>query len=91
MAKKKAIKLSEARIIVYLENSDKTLHFVRKISNKLEMDYGYTIKILSSMLEKQWICRDKSLAHPSRSYYHLTANGKIKLIDARNVTAEAVE
>ena len=91
MAKKKAIKQSEARIIIYLNTSDKPLHFVRKISSKLDMDYGYTIKILMSMLEKGWISKDKSAAYPSRSYYHLTEAGKLKLVDATNVTAEAVE
>lgn len=91
MAHKQEIKQSEARILIYLEGSDRKLHFVRQISTKLDTDYGYMIKILMSMKEKGWIGSEKSAAHPSRTYYHLTKQGEWKLIVAKNLVAEYVK
>jgi len=91
MANKKPIKLSEAKILVFLENAHQSLHFVRKISSKLSMDYGYTIKILIDMYEKEWLFRDKSAANPTRTFYHLTKTGIEKLDLAKKIAAELVE
>ncbi|MEA1877254.1 MAG: hypothetical protein U9N86_10355 [Bacteroidota bacterium] len=90
MANKKPIKLSEARILIYLNNTHRALHFVRKISSKLKIDYGYTIRILMDMIEKEWLCREKGLANPSRTYYHISEIGKSKLPTALNIAAERV-
>ena len=91
MGNKQEIKQSEARILIYLEGSDKKLHFVRQISTKLDTDYGYIQKILKNMKEKGWIGSEKSAAHPSRTYYHLTQQGEWKLIVAKNLVAEHIK
>ena len=91
IASKQELKGSEARIIVYLENSDKPIHYVRKIASKLDMDYGYCIKILIAMLEKGWLSTEKTFANPSRTYYHLTQEGKWKIAVANNIASKNIE
>jgi len=52
---KQEMKLSEARILVYLSQVDKPFKFARMISTKLEIGYNYTLEILKSMIEKGWL------------------------------------
>lgn len=49
------LKISEARILVFLKQVPKPERFARNISTKLDMDYGYGIRILKAMVEKGWL------------------------------------
>ena len=69
MANKQDLKISEARILVYLDNAAVNLKYVGAIAAKLHMDYAYLLKILKDMHEKGWLKRDKTI---TKSYYFLT-------------------
>ena len=43
------MKLSEARILIFLSISADRYKYARYISDKLKMDYGYLIRILKSL------------------------------------------
>ena len=85
MANKQEMKKSEARILLFLSQTDMTLHYLGKISVKLEIDYGYTIRILAEMVEKDWLRRDKGLANPQKTFYHLTKDGLAMLQMAKTL------
>lgn len=91
MAKKKIMKLSEARILVFLNTSSPENHYVASISGKLQIDYGYIMKILANMKYKNWIKPEKTIANPSKTFYHLTAEGKEQLTIAQNIAAEIIK
>ena len=74
MAKRRKMKLSEARIICYLDVANTINSFVRKIANKLDTDYGYITKILTGMVEKNWL---KSKRVGSKVFYSLTSRTPI--------------
>ncbi len=63
------MKLSEARIIIYLKTAEVNLRYVQKISAKLDIDYGYILKVLATMLDKSWIVQIK---YPVKTFYRLT-------------------
>lgn len=69
MAHKKTIKVSEARILVYLDKVSKLSRFVGAISAKLSIDYGYTLRILDQMKAKQWVRKEH---YATKSHYFLT-------------------
>jgi DNA-binding MarR family transcriptional regulator len=58
MAHKQSIKISEAKILVYLASATASLHFVSAIAAKTQKDYGYTLHILKEMHMKGWIKRE---------------------------------
>ena len=58
MANKQFLKKSEARIIVYLHNASMHVKYVAAISEKLGLDYAYTIRILRGMLAHNWVRRE---------------------------------
>jgi hypothetical protein len=43
------MKRSEARILIFLSNAHNTEKYAQFISDKLEMDYAYTVRVLNSM------------------------------------------
>lgn len=49
------MKVSEARILVYLDQVSPWLRYANKISEKLKMHYAYTHKLLKEMVEKGWV------------------------------------
>ena len=49
------MKLSEARILVFLVNAAKPLKNARTIAIKLNIDVTYLYHILDVMLEKKWL------------------------------------
>ena len=53
------MKLSEARILVYLKNVSNPLKYARMISIKLSMDYGYMNGILAGMVLKGWLLKHR--------------------------------
>lgn len=69
MAKKRKLKESEARILVYLENTKAQFKFVAAIAAKIKKDYGYTLHIVKEMHEKGWIRKER---YAVKSYYFLT-------------------
>ncbi len=74
MALKKEIKGSEARILVYLSLVSKPMKSVELISQKLEIDYIYTIRILKEMVLKGWLFKHKL----SRNmFYDLTRDAPV--------------
>ena len=75
MAHKQSIKVSEARIIIYLEKVEKTKRFVGAISAKLDIDYGYVLKILDQMRAKQWVRKEH---YATKSHYFLTVKSPIE-------------
>jgi len=66
MANKQRIKVSEARILLYLLNVDKPHKYARRMSIKLDTDYVYLIRILQQMKEKNWI---KSIRRGRKVFY----------------------
>ena len=75
MANKQEMKVSEARIILLINQTHIRDHFISYISTKLEIDYSYTIRILNLMNDKGWLKRGKNPNNPHRTYYHLTVRG----------------
>lgn len=75
MAKKKYMKTSEARILIYLSQVENTLKNATNISRKLNMDYGYLIRILHTMKEKGWI---KLTKLDNRKFYECTTRAPMK-------------
>ena len=73
---KQEIKMSEARILVYLSVVHNTKKNVTSISNKLEMDYSYCMRILQSMTAKGWLFKHKSRR---LMFYDLTDKAPVEL------------
>ena len=69
MANKQDLKVSEARIIIYLSQVDNQHRYIGAISAKLDIDYSYTIHLLAGMVAKKWL-RFESTA--IKSHYFLT-------------------
>jgi len=74
MAKKQPIKTSEARIIIFLENTEPRFRFAKMISIKLNIDYGYLLRILSGMLNQEWITGER---RESKIFYSTTREAPI--------------
>lgn len=74
MAKKQTIKLNEARIIVFIKNAVEP-QFMRSISTKLNIDYGYLIQLIASMKEKSWI---KKTSKSGKTYIDLASKAPIE-------------
>jgi predicted transcriptional regulator len=73
-AKKKLLKRSEARIMVYLESVDNTEKYVTAISNHLKIDYVYLLRILRQMLTKGWL---KIHHFNNKTFYDLACKAPI--------------
>lgn len=84
MANKQLIKLSEARILIFLENADLKNCFTLGMATKLRMDYGYIIKILLILENKEWIRSNK--VHGKR-FYELTKKAPLEI--AKQIICEA--
>ena len=63
------IKLSEARIIVFLEKVKNGNRYASLISAKLDMDYGYCMHIIKKMHAKGWLTIQQFAV---KKYYFLT-------------------
>lgn len=74
---KKPIKLSEARILIYLHNVDSPMKWATKMSVKLGMDYIYLLRILAQMKQKNWI---KPIRRANKIFYEPT--NKAPLVEA---------
>lgn len=69
MRPRQDIKQSEARILVYLSIVHNTRKHVTAITNALENDYSYTMRILQAMTAKGWL---KKHAFKRHMFYDLT-------------------
>lgn len=81
--KTKVMKISEARIIIYLKNVKKTLKDVRSISIKLNIDSCYVYRIISLMLSKGWL---KTHNYNGRLFYDI--NSHTPILTARKVMSD---
>ena len=68
MALKQRLKLSEARILVYLAHIENGQRFIKAVSNKLDMDYPYTHSLMQRMHAKGWLKKEEG---PLKHYYHV--------------------
>lgn len=68
------MKMSEARILVYLNNADKPLRYAKKMSEKLDIEYKYLLNVLGAMIEKGWI-----------AYYRLGQKKNFTIIDQSKI------
>jgi len=84
MAKKQELKISEARVLIFLDTANKAYKYKVEMSSKLSMDYGYLSKILNDMQQKEWIKRHRSLSM-NKVFYELTKTGQNMLIKAMEV------
>ena len=88
MANKQDMKVSEARILIYLNQVDYDLMYLGKIATVLKMDYAYCMKILKNMHEAKLLIKHKKPSNPSRAYYHLAKLGKDSLDTAIEITGK---
>ena len=72
---KQTIKVSEARILIFLNGSSARLHYVSAVSAKLDIDYCYCLQICKMMHEKLWLRKEEQ---GSKSYYFTTHKAPIK-------------
>ena len=76
------MKLSEARILIYLKQVDNTKKFARMISTKLGMDYCYMNGILAGMVLKGWLLKHRL---ENKVFYDLRDSSRNKLIEAKQI------
>ncbi len=69
------IKISEARILVYLENVSKIKRFASLISAKLGIEYGYCLRVLKTIQMKGWVSIQQTAV---KKHYFLTTKAPIK-------------
>jgi len=77
------MKRNEARIIVYLLQAANPLKYGSYISDKLNIDYAYVMKLMEAMYQKGWI---KTHIFKGRIYFNVTLQTPTK--EARERLAE---
>ena len=80
LAEKVLIKNSEARILVYISMVNNHNKGLSQISVKLNMEYGYCIRILREMIAKKWVYKHRRGIKVS---YDITRKAPVK--EAREV------
>lgn len=78
------MKLSEARILIFLDSVPGNLRYCAKISSKLGTDLAYTNQVLQQMAEKRWIDFSKS---QNKKMYSLRMN-TAPLKEAKEIITE---
>lgn len=84
------MKLSEARVLVLLENIPENIRYAGFIAGKLDMDYQHLLMKLKAMQQKGWISR---IPGKVKKFYSLTPEAplneaKEKLIGGENHAGE---
>ena len=79
------MRASESRILLYLQNAQIIYCYSGRMSRKLEIDNSYLFVLLSNMVEKGWIRREKP-PRGCKIYYIL--NKAAPLADARKKLEE---
>lgn len=77
------MKLSEAKIIIFISQAEKHLRFSRFISSSLSIDYGYLLKQLANMTQKGWLTK---YAISNRCYYSVNQHTPLDI--ARKLLAD---
>ena len=49
------MRVNEARVAMFLYNTERRFHYASEISSKLRIDYCYLLKTLKNMQKKGWI------------------------------------
>lgn len=75
MTEKKHIKESECKILIYLSVVSPDRKHVTAISNKLNIDYAYLMRILQAMVAKGWLWKQQSRRH---MFYNLTPKAPLE-------------
>ncbi len=76
MAIKQPITKQQARILIYLDNCKiPQQKNASQISARLDIDYGYTIRLLQRMKIKNWVRTEK---YTTKTYYFLNNQEIIK-------------
>ena len=70
------MRTSEARILTFIDGTDKRLHYASKMSEKLNIDYSYLLGILNTMKAMKWI---KGFKRENKVFYYLMAKGQDKV------------
>jgi len=78
MPPKQPVKLSEAKILIYLSEVANPFKYKTMISVKLDIDYIYLNRIMSQMEAKHWIKKMKSDIK-NRVFYELTMGAPLRL------------
>ena len=72
---KQPIKLSEARIIMHIDCNESTSIYIRLLSTNLNIDYGYLLRLIPAMVNKQWI---KKVRKSGKTYIDLASKAPIE-------------
>lgn len=65
------MKKSEARILVYLNNTDKRFHYPATMALKLDIGYNYLLVMIRSLLDKKYVTFTK---RGVRKYYEISSS-----------------
>tara|TARA_R100000789_G_C3024323_1_gene154219 strand:- start:8027 stop:8275 length:249 start_codon:yes stop_codon:yes gene_type:complete len=49
------MRVNEARVVIFLNSTDKRFHYASEISSKLKIDYAYLLKTLKTMKGAGWV------------------------------------
>ena len=69
------MKLSEARIILYLNQVRTRESTIKLMAYKLKIDFSYVCKIIDDMIERKWI---KKMKFPVYTYHKLYSRAPTK-------------
>ena len=69
------MKLSEARILIFLNTVDERYKFAKEISYKLNMDYGYVLRMLGLLKFKGQII---DFRRENKVFYSLTKLAQVE-------------
>lgn len=75
----KQITEKESRILVFLNQVDLEKRYLSNIATKLETDYGYIIKVVAKLENKNWI---KKVRSHGKSFITLTEESPIERAEA---------
>jgi len=84
MATKQELKVSEARILIYLSQALPQARYLMGISFKLEIDYNYLSRIMQGLRSRGLVRRASSLIK-NKSFYDITELGISRLEQAAAV------
>ena len=68
------IRQSESRILIFLNQVEAPHRFTRNISTKLKIDYGYLLRILKEMKDKDWL---ESHRRENKTFYAIKPNAPL--------------
>lgn len=84
--KKREMKLSEARVLVFLSQVPKRYRYAGIAAAKLNIDYTYLRRILTGMTFRQWV---KEIRGTEKFFYEVMSPDRLEM--AKSMLAEANE